>query len=494
MSPAQHGRAAHHTSERRWPVLVVVAAVIVTVGVVVGTRGSPAPSAAPAAPASLVSPPDAESSAWYCAGQTTASGTAAGFLVLSNTTARAADAEVTSVSDSGATVHAAVSVPARGAIAPSLPSVSSGSFEADTVTVAGGGVAVSQAVHGSTGWSVAPCQSATSAVWYFPDGSTAGSNALSVALLNPTSSPVVVDLSFETPTGPVQPINYQGIVLGPGAMVVKDVGSEVQQATQVSTVVTARTGRVVASELQTFPGSRAGLAIVNGLTQPEDHWAIPQAEEVAGGASHIDVFNPSTVPEAVSLHLRLASGPLAPLTTTVAPGASWSVETSTQTRIPVDAPYSAEVDATGGPGVVVSRFVAGPSSASAPQAGLATAVDALTSGTPTNEWIVPPPGTGGNLPVGGAAPQALAVVNLGRARESFSAYAVAPGRQRLMTSVELEPGATALISGATLSQAGLDPIVVRGAGPMAVSEDLTPGGMVGAVTMPGLPLAAPIGL
>ncbi len=441
-----------------------------------------------------MSPPDAESSAWYCTGQTAASGAGVGFLVLSNTTARAVVAEITSVSDSGATVHSAVSVPARGAIAPSLPSLSSGSWEADTVTVAGGGVAVSQAVHGSTGWSVAPCQSSTSADWYFPDGSTVAANTLDIALLNPTSSPVVVDLTFETPTGPVQPINYQGVVLNPGAVLVEDVGSEVQQAAQVSTVVTARTGRVVASELQTFVGSRSGLAVVPGLTRPEPRWAIPQAEEVTGGTSDINVFNPGTVPEAVSVHLRLASGPLAPLTSTVAPGATWSLQPSTQTRIPVGAPYSARVEATGGPGVVVSRSVGAPGSASAPQAGLATAVDALTTETPTHEWVVPPPGTSGNLAVSGAAPQTLAVFNLSSARESFSAYAVAPGRQRLVTSEVLEPGATALITGATLSLAGLDPIVVRGAGPMAVSEDLTPSGMVGAVTMPGLPLAAPIGL
>jgi hypothetical protein len=494
VSPAHHGRAAHHTSERRWPVLIVVAAVIVIVGVVAGTRGSPAPSGALAVPASLVSPPDAESSAWYCAGQSTASGAAAGFLVLSNTTARALVAEVTSVSDSGATVHSAVSVPARGVLAPSLPSLSSGSWEASTVTIAGGGVAVSQAVHGSKGWSVAPCQSSTSTHWYFPDGSTADGNTLDIALLNPTSSPVVVDLTFDTPTGAVQPINYQGVVLSPGAVQVEDVESEVQQAATVSTVVTARTGRVVASELQTFVGSSSGLSIVTGVTQPETHWTIPQAQEVTGGNSYIDVFNPGTVPEAVSVHLRLASGPLAPLTSTVAPGATWSLQSSAQTRIPVGAPYSAEVDATGGPGVVVSRSVGGPGAASSPQAGLATAVGALSTGTPTNEWIVPPPGTSGNLAVSGAAPQTLAVVNLSSVRESFSAYAVVPGRQRLVTSEVLEPGATALISGATLSQAGLDPIVVRGAGPMAVSEDLTPSGMVGAVTMPGLPLAAPIGL
>ena len=492
-APAHASRAvAHNGHERRWPIVVVVAAVIVGVAVGVGTRGSSSPAAA--TPATLVSPPDAESSAWYCTGQSTSAGVAPGFLVLSNTTRRAVNANVATVTDTGATVNVAVSVPAQSVLAPSLPAPASGSWEADTVTLDGGGVSVSQAVHGSAGWSVAPCQSTTSATWFFASGSTAGSNGLYVSLLNPTSSAVVVDLGFMTPTGAVQPLNYQGLVLDPGAMLAEDVASEVQNAAQVSAVVTARTGRVVASEVQTYAGASSGLSVVPGLSQPEDHWAIPQAEETTGGTSEIDVFNPGSVPEKATVHLRLASGPLAPLTNTVPPGTTWAVATSGQTRIPDGASYSAEVDATGGSGVVVGRAVAAPGSAVAPQAGVATAVDRLTSATPTSEWIVPPPGTQASPAVSGAARDALALLNVSGMRETFSVYAVAPRSRHLVASGTLEPGQSEVLSGSTLSGAGFDPIVVRGAGPLAVSEDLTPSGGVGVVCMPGVPLAAAIGL
>jgi Family of unknown function (DUF5719) len=494
VSPAHVRPASHYPRERRWPMLAVVVAVIAIVGIVAGTRGSPTSASSLDVPSALVSPPDAESSAWYCTGQTTASGGAVGFLVLSNATAHAAVASITTVSDAGATVHSAVSVPARGVIAPSLPSLGSGSWQADTVTIAGGGVAVSQVVHGSSGWAEAPCQSSTSADWYFPNGSTTGTNALYVTLLNPTTTPVVVDLGFETPAGKVQPINYQGVVLGPGAVVVEDVGSEVQNAGQISTVVTVRAGRIVASELQTFIGPSSGLALVPGQTRAQSHWAIPQAEETSGGTSDIDIFNPGSVPEAATVHLRLASGPLAPLTNTVAPGATWSIATNRQTRIPVGATYSAEIDATGGPGVVVGRSVAASSSAAAPQAGAAPAVDGLTTTSPTFEWLVPPPGTSGNLAVSGAAPHTLALLNVAGVPETFSAYAVAPGRQHLVATGTLGVGDGDVVSGSPLAGAGLDPIVVRASGPMAVSEDVAPSGMVGVVTMPGLPLAAAIGL
>jgi hypothetical protein len=475
-------------------VLLVVVAVIVIAGVVAGTHGSPTSASSLAVPTALVSPPDAESSAWYCTGPTTASGDVPGFLVLSNTTARAAVADITSVSDGGASVRSAVSVPARGVIAPVLPSLGSGIFQADTVTIAGGGVAVSLVVHGSTGWSEAPCQSSTSADWYFPSGSTAGNNALYVSLLNPTSTPVVADIGFETPSGKVLPINYQGVVVSPGEVVVEDVAPEVQNAGQISTMVTARAGRIVASELQTYVGSSSGLALVPGVTHAQNRWVIPQAEEVSGGTSHIDVFNPGSTAEAVTVHLRLASGSLTPLTNTVAAGATWSIATSHQTRIPVGATYSAVIDATGGPGVVVGRTVDAPASAAAPQVGATIAVDALTTTTPTNEWLVPPPGTSGNLAVSGAAPNTLALLNVGGASETFSAYAVAPGRQHLVATGTLGAGDGDVVSGSPLAGAGLDPIVVRASGPMAVSEDVAPSGMVGVVTMPGLPLDAAIGL
>jgi hypothetical protein len=445
-------------------------------------------------PAALVSAPGSESSAWYCTGQTTSSGGAVGFPVLTNATARAVVADVTTVTDSGSTVSAAVSVPAQSALAPSLPLPSSGSWQAQTVTIEGGGVAVSQAVHGPAGWSVSPCLSATSANWYFASGSTAGSNALYVSLLNPTSSPVVVDLGFMTPTGAVRPLNYQGVVIDPGATLTEDVASEVQNASQVSTVVAARTGRVIASEVQTYAGASSGLSVVQGSSRPEHRWAIPLAQETQGGGdSEIDVFNPGTSPEKVTVHLRLASGPLAPLADMVAPGETWALATSRQTRIPAGAGYSAEVDATGGPGVVVSRAVVAPATATAPQAGVAVAIDGLTSSTPANEWIVPPPGTEASPAVSGVGHDALAVLNVGAVSETFSAYSTGPGTRHLLASGTLAPGGSAVVSGTTLLAAGFDPIVVQGGGPMAVSEDFTPSGGVGVVGMPGIALAAPLG-
>ena len=483
---------AHHSSERRWVVLTVVVLVVAGIGIAARSRGTPAPAAAPAVPSALVSAPNAESSAWYCTGQSTGSGISPGFLILTNTTARPVAAAITAVSDAGATVHTAVDVPARAVVTPSIPGLPSGSWESETVILSGGGVAATQAVHGPSGWSEAPCQSTTAAGWYFPGGTTANADPLYISLLNPTSTPVVVDLAFMTPTGAVHPINYQGIVLQAGQVQVDSVASEVQNVPTVSTVVSTRTGRIVATEVQGFSGSSAGLALVPGAPNPGARWTIPQSQDAAGGSSEIDVFNPGSVPESVTVHLRLGSGPLAPLAEKVAPGDTWALATGAQDAHPHNATYSADIEATGGPGVVVGRTVVLPSADSAPQSGMALAVDGLSTASPSGTWVVPPPGTSANPAVPGAAPAFLALTNISGTAEKYTAYALSPSGQRSLAVGTVAAGTTAGVIGAPLMAAGLDPIIVRASGQMAVSEDVGPSGGIGVVTMPGLPLAAAI--
>jgi hypothetical protein len=275
---------------------------------------------------------------------------------------------------------------------------------------------------------------------------------------------------------------------------VENVASEVQNVSTVSSTVSTRTGRVVASEVQVFSGTSAGLSLVPGATSPESQWSIPQAEEVSGGSSEIDVFNPGTVPETVTLRLHLPSGPLAPLTDKVGPDSTWALATNAQTRIPDTETYSAEIDATGGPGVVVGRTVVLPASAASPQAGLAMAVDALSTASPTGEWVVPPPGTSASPAVSGAAPSQLALMNTSSGGEHYSAYAVTSAGDHPIATGTLATSSAVLVPSSVLTAGALDPIMVRASGPMAISEDAGPSGGVGVVTMPGIPLAARIGL
>ena len=476
----------HHSPLHRWRIIGLVLVVMGAVALA-ATGGESAPPTPPA-PAALAGAPDAESSAWYCTGQTAANGSVPGFLVLTNTTARPVTTSIATVSDTGAQAQAAVTVPPRTVLTPSLPAPASGAWEAQTVVVSGGGVTVSQVAHNTLGWSQSPCLSSTSAHWYFPGGTTTGGDQLAVSLFNPTSTPVVVDLSFVTPTGTLHPINFQGIVVEPGQVAAENVASEVQDAPTVSTVVSTRTGRVVAAEVQQFEGTTDGLALVPGAPTPQSSWFVPLAQESPGGTSEIDVFNPGSSAASVTVRLRLTSGPLAPLTAQVGPGSTWALATSAQTRIPEGEAYSAEISTTGA-GVVVGRTVLRPGATQSPKAGMTLAVEGLSATWSSGRWVVPPPGTSGTLAVAGAAPAYLALQNTSGVPETFRATAESATASGTVATGTLGAGAMVVVDGAPLAAAGLDQIAVQSSGPMAMSEDATPSGGIGVVSTTGIALA-----
>ena len=355
-----------HGGQRRWVVVVVVVAVLVGLAIAGRSPGKSAAGGPPPAPGSLVSAPDAESSAWYCTGQSTTAGQLApGSVVLTNTGTRTVKGTIDAVTDTGAVVSTPVAVPGRAQLVPVIPTPTSGTWISDAITLSGGGVAVSQTLQGSSGWAEAPCQSSTSQQWYFPSGVTTGSNALFVSLFNPTSTPDVVDLSFTTSKGVVHPINFQGIVLESGQTQVESISPFVQDQGSVATTVSTRTGRLVASELQLLTGNGSGLAIIPGTPNVEREWVIPRSAEISQGSSSIDVFNPGAIAEEVTI--RPAG--LGPAGSLPGPGAR---------RLDLGAVDECRDAHTGGRsllgrrrghgrvGVVVGRTVAAPSCTSAP--------------------------------------------------------------------------------------------------------------------------------
>jgi len=483
-----------HGGQRRWLVLVVVVGVLAGLAIAARSPGHSAPGGPPPAPGSLVGAPDAESSAWYCTGQSTAAGQLApGSIILTNSGTRTVKGIIDAVTDTGATVATPVAVPARRQLVPDIPTPKSGTWISEAVTLSGGGVAVSQTLQGSSGWAEAPCLSSTAQHWYFPSGVTTGSNALFVSLFNPTATPDVVDLSFTTSKGVVHPINFQGIVLQPGQTQVESIGPFVQDQGSIATTVSTRTGRLVAGELQLLTGNGSGLAIVPGSPRVEREWVIPRAVEVSEGSSSIDVFNPGPTAEEVTIRTALGSGPLAPFRARVPADSTWVLSTSAETRIPIGDPYSAVVESTGGPGVVVGRAVAAPSSAPPPQEGLATAVDVLSAATPTHMWVVPSPGLAATPVVPGAFPAHLTLTNLTDHQETYVLDVVEASGLKSIATGDLPPSGSFSLSSPALGGAGLDPVLVRTNGSAAVSEDVGPTGSDGVVTMPGVPLSRAIG-
>jgi hypothetical protein len=86
------------------------------------------------------------------------------------------------------------------------------------------------------------------------------------------------------------------------------------------------------------------------------------------------------------------------------------------------------------------------------------------------------------------------LVNTSDATEHFSATAVSGSKNTVLVTGSLAPGTTSEVTGSALAAVGLNPVLVHSTGTMAISEDVGPSGMVGVVTMPGIPLSANIGL
>ena len=470
--------------------VALVALVLAGVAVAARSPGTSLPGGPSLAPAALAGAPDAESSAWYCTGQTTTAGQLApGSLILTNTGTRTVSGTIHAVTDTGATVHRGVSVPGRGQLVADVPAPKTGTWLSEVVVLSGGGVAVSQALHGASGWAEAPCQSSTAQQWFFPSGLTTGASSLFIALFNPTSTPDVVDLSFITTKGVEHPINFQGIVLGPGQTQVESIAPYVQDQPTIATTVSTRTGRLVANELQLFSGTSTGLAIVPGSPRAENVWAVPQNEEVAGGSSSVDIFNPGPTTQEVTVRARLASGPLSPFRSRVLPDTTWLLITGAQTRIPKGDPYSLVIQAQGGGGVVVGRVVGAPATATAPQDGVANGVNELSAASPSRRWVVPAPGSLAAPATPGAAPTHLALTNLSGKREAYVVEVMRRSGLRTLASGTLRTETSFSLGTAVLARAGLNPLIVRASGATAVSEDVGPAGTYGVVTMPGIPLS-----
>jgi hypothetical protein len=478
---------------RRWAALLLVVVVVVGAALIDRLVPPTVPPPAAAQAVSAIAPADAESSAWYCAGSTGAStGTAVGTLYLTNTTADAVGGTVTVVDLAGTTAGTPVHLTPHGQLAFQPSSVSPGAWLAARVDFSAGGVVVTQGVHGPSGWAQAACASSTSTDWYFASGSTAVGAHLLVALYDPGAAAAVVDLTFVTSQGATQPQPFQGVIVPPGQVVVEEVGAYVQDEDRISTDVHALSGRVVADELEvTSAGGVGGLSLRLGAPRPDRHWYLPTSFDAGGSTDELWVFNPAPAPQRVRVAVRLPSGPVTPVTETVAADSTWVLTTSQLARIPSSLAFATVVSSTGGPGVVVDRVVDAGSGAAAPQWGAVTAVDAVATAPAARTWWVPGPGTAAGPPVvPGAAPESLAVQDVASGRVTVSVGVLgASGLRPLRGAQDLGvvPGAAVVLGSSVLAAAGNQALVVRASGPVAVSEDLIPTGRPGVVTLSGVP-------
>ena len=459
--------------------LSMVIVVVVGVGVLSAALSVPAmPTAAAPPTAFTVAPVGAGNSSSFCAAGT---GTAAATtFFLTNSRRRSARGIMTTTvagASGSSSQRRSVDVPpdATTAVDPGA-GLPSGSI-ASTLAFTGGGVAVNQEVSGAGGWSLAPCASTVATQWYFPSGSTASGNSLTLSLFNPTSSSALADVTFLTSSGLLTPQPFQGIVVGPGQLVDEDVGSYAQSLTELATVVSVVSGALVADQFQQWGGPSTSLSIELGSIQASPVWRFAATTPAAGSTVGFHVGNPSSSPVTVTFSARLPSATIVPRTIEVGGFSTASFSPSSTPGWPSGSASAVTVRADAP--VVVGQSVIAAAGTPPPGQG-------LTQGTSfgAREWLVPAPWAPG-APAGVASSiRSLSVANAGDGpcRVTISTL----GRLRPVVTFVIDPGQQVDLARAQIPSSS--PYLVRATSPVVVDTDLLPSAP-GVVAQPVFPMS-----
>jgi len=489
----------------RLPVVLVVAGLLLLGGLLDRTEAPGGSSVAVALPqVPVAAPAGALSSSWFCAGATdNANGAAPAMVVIANANAQPVTATVTLIPDQGPPSTATVGVPARNRVAvpESLPGASA--WIGANVTINGGSAAVEQQVSGPLGRASSPCATSSERRWFFADGRTAINASDEITLLNPYPMESIVDLSFTTDQGLEAPGEFQALVVPASGLLSVDLGTHLRRRLRIATVVTARTGRVVAWQTQVVTPPSAGQQVIGpngpppgaidpaspvpgvtlslGSSSAATTWTWPEGIAGGGVEERYVIFNPGPGTAQVRLALELDQGRAEPFTLSVGPEEVSTVVSDQQARVPAGVTHAATLRSVNGVRVIAERAVA--ASPPSARAGLGVlAGERLAS----SSWLFP----GGSA--GPRSDEVLVLFNPGPVNLTASVSALAgsstaplPG----LAGVAVAPGARVALRINDRSPTLDAALVVQASGPLFVERDL-----YGLAKQPGYSLSAGVPL
>lgn len=313
-------------------------------------------------------PASAVGSTWYCAAGS-ATGETNGFAEQTVSIANASDQELagrlTAYPDKGDTRTVPLRVGPHSRQTVRVSDVVRASWASALVELSGGEVTVGQVFQGPAGRTVGSCASAPAPDWYFPSGSTRNGTRNLLALFNPFPGDATVDVTFDTDDGIRTPQQFQGLVLRGGRVTVVDVGAVVTLREHVSTTIRARTGRVVAQQIQSADGregGQEGLTVTLGATTTSEVWTFPVATPPDSDAHEvISVINPGDQDATVEVQVQIDDaaqvGSVEPYRLSIPAGRSSTVDLMGDARIPRSAARWIIVRSTDRSGVVAERAI-----------------------------------------------------------------------------------------------------------------------------------------
>ena len=396
------------TRPLRFPMLIVLSVLVVVGLFVQAGRNEDTTAATDAVRLSGLTPTAAAagtlSSTWYCAagsatGDTT--GPAEQMVIVVNASDATSTGTVSAVSDTGASVSVPITVPAHGRQQVTVSDHLKAPWASALVETSGGEVTVAHQLTGPAGRSVSTCASRPSASWYFPAGTTRVGATYRLALFNPFPGEATVDLSFSTFTeddGPSSrtPQSFQGLVVPGGRVTVVEVDPVVTLGERVSATVSARSGRVVAEQLQTTdgratnderPSTDKGLSSVIGATTAAPVWTFPMGAPAGVDARElVSVFNPGDDTAMVSIQVQLddpeINGTVEPFELSVPAHRDAVADLAADDRVPPGVGHWILARTSDGSNVVVARTIAGDDTSPARTVAMGLPVVAT-------RWLVP---------------------------------------------------------------------------------------------------------
>lgn len=394
---------------RRLPIVLLISLALVAL-VVADRASSDRRVEAGASIESLMphgSPPEAVSSAFFCAGGAATPGATWGaVLVAANPADTPATIVVTSYPAAitgdadGAAVVAnlrpatkAVTIGPRSRVEVNYADVQVSPFAALVVETNDPDIAVERRTVSSTGTmpNASPCSSAASGEWFVPTGSTTRDARELLAVFNPFPVDAVVDITFQTNDGFRNPQELQGLPVPGGQLRVIDISAAVPRLEQLAGTIRARSGRVVVDRLQSFDGSEpthpAGLAVIAGAPATSQVWTFGDGQVSEGLSETYTLQNPSDT--TISAQVEIinddpgTNGVVDPLPVDVPARGYVQVVMRDQTRVLPNVAHSVVVRTQDPRGLVVERVLMGAAPSS--RRGYAPSLGATLVAT---DWVL----------------------------------------------------------------------------------------------------------
>jgi hypothetical protein len=298
---------------RRVPLFLVVLVLLVATGVVTSLRHPTNPSDLPSG---LTVSLDAESTALYCTGISSASG-APGRVTFFNTSSASRSLSVSVVSDKGNTYHDSIELAAHAAqsIEPSVVDKgAAGDNFAVAVQISGGGV-VGEEIAGTNRTEV-PCSASGVTRWYATGFNTLVGSSANLSVYNPTATAAVLNASIYTAAGFYAPASFQGISVPAHTQTEVNLGKQVVNTTNVGVGVKVLRGSL---EIVGVESSAGTVSFEQGVTDASSNAWFPNVTTAQSATAQIRVANPSDLPAKVTVNVALSPYHVSPQTLRVSP-------------------------------------------------------------------------------------------------------------------------------------------------------------------------------